>query len=98
MLTGICNASVLGLPLNHLRLKIPSFMNHRQHDDIGCLDLVQDAVGVERQLADIFIAEFRHDLPHARQLVEAIDPGDDVLGDLLGVVGGVVSDEVVNGS
>lgn len=72
-------------------------MDHGQYDDIRCLDLVQDAVGVERQLADDINAELWHHLPHARQLVEHIGLDDDVLGDLLGVVRGVVGDEVVNG-
>lgn len=75
MLTGICNSSVLGLPLNHIRLKISSLMDQRQQDDVGSFDLVEDAVGVERQLADGLIAEFRHHFPHARQLVEIIGLG-----------------------
>lgn len=69
-------------------------MDHSQHEDIVVLDLVENAVGVERQLPDVLVAEFRHDTADAGQLVEDIGLRRDILRDLLGVVAGVVGDEV----
>jgi hypothetical protein len=37
-------------------------VDHRKHDDMGCPDLVEDAVGVQRQFADGVVAKFRDDL------------------------------------
>jgi len=73
-------------------------VHDREHDNIVVADLVQDAVGVQREFPHIVVAEFGDDLTDPGQLVEQVGLLAQVLGDLLGVVSGVVCDEIVDGA
>jgi hypothetical protein len=86
------------LPPDHLRPQLTPLVDHRQNEDTRVLDLVENSVGIKRQLADRLAAKFRHHRANAGQLIEYIGLGYDVLGDLLGVVRGIVGDEVMNGT
>ena len=66
-------------------------MDHGQDEHALALDLVDQAVGVRQQFADVVIAEFWHFAADARQPIEDVGLGDDVLNDFSGVVAGVGS-------
>jgi hypothetical protein len=58
-------------------------------------DLVEDAIGVERQLPDGLVVELRYYPTHAGQFIEDIGLRRDILRDLPGVVAGDVGNDVM---
>lgn len=56
-------------------------------DGIAGLDLVEDAVRVSGDLADVLVTELGDDAAEPRQLGEVVGFIDEFPGDLLGVVG-----------
>ena len=79
-------------------LQIPTFMHHGQYKDALCLDLIDDSVGVEGQFSHLIIVEFRNLFSALGQLLQIIGFLADILDDLLGIVSGVVSDKIMDGT
>ena len=64
-------------------------MDYGQHFNMGGLNLIQNTVGIKRQLADSLLVEFRHDVADARQIIEANGFADQGFSYTLGVKRGI---------
>jgi len=50
----------VALSLDHLRLQVPSLMDYGQNENPLASDLVEDAVGVERQFPNGLVVDLRY--------------------------------------
>ena len=55
---------VVDLSMDFLCLQVRPPMDYAQHEDIRPLDLIDNAVGLERQFPDFFTTEFQHDFAY----------------------------------
>ena len=55
---------LVDLSMDFLCLQVPPPVDYTQHEDIRLLDLIDNALGIERQFPNFFTAEFRHDFPY----------------------------------
>lgn len=71
-------------------------MNDRQNVDVSGLDLIEDAIGIQRKLPDILLAEFRHLAHQAGQLIEQEGLAHQGIRYALGVERRILGDVIVN--
>ena len=64
--------------------------------DVIGFDLIEDAIGIEVQLADILVVDLRYHLANARQLRELQSFIDNRLSYFLSVVPGIGSNEIMD--
>ena len=68
------------LSINIFRLRVPTFMYDGEHLDIVSLDLVKNAVSVDRDLSHVRITELGRYLADTGQFFEGRDFGANLLG------------------
>jgi hypothetical protein len=68
------------LPINIFRLRVPTFMYDGEHLDIVSLDLVKNAVSVDRDLSHVRITELGRHRADTGQFFEDRDFSADLLG------------------
>jgi hypothetical protein len=76
----INNSPGTRLSINIFRLRVLTFMYDGEHLNIVSLDLVKNAVSVDRELSHIRITEFGRHLADTGQFFEDCDFGADLLG------------------
>lgn len=88
--------AVQPLPLQILRLEMPSSMNDAVDVDRVIDQFIQDAVGIQTDFPHILFADFRHHPAQFGQLPQNFDFFGDVLHHAGGVVFGIVGNILVN--
>ncbi|GAB2197561.1 hypothetical protein MAH4_15680 [Sessilibacter sp. MAH4] len=79
-----------------LSCKVLPLMDHGQHVAVVTFDFVHDPIGINVQFLHLRFIYFRHHLANVREAVEDVGFFSDLLGDLFGVVLGILSYKIMD--